>query len=69
METLEIFAINLKKIRKMKGLSQEKLGAEAEIDRTYIQLLEAKKANPSLKIIEKLATTLNVSISKLFQKK
>ena len=40
MEIREIFAGNLKKYRKAKGLSQEDLAHQSELDRTYISALE-----------------------------
>jgi transcriptional regulator with XRE-family HTH domain len=66
MSTIEILAWNLKKRRKLMGLSQEKLALLSDIDRTYVQLLEKKKANPSLKIIEKLALALGISVKDFF---
>jgi transcriptional regulator with XRE-family HTH domain len=66
MSNLEVFAINLRRKRKLIGLSQEQLGLESEIDRTYIQLLESAKANPSLKVMEKLSSVLNISIVDFF---
>jgi transcriptional regulator with XRE-family HTH domain len=68
MNSLEIFAGNLKSIRKKKGFSQEKLGFASNIDRTYVQLIEAKKANPSLKVIEKLADALEISLIDFFKR-
>jgi transcriptional regulator with XRE-family HTH domain len=66
MSTVEIFAWNLKKRRKLMGLSQEKLALLSDIDRTYVQLLEKAKANPSIKLMEKLANTLGISVKDFF---
>lgn len=54
------------KLRKEKGLSQEKFALEADIDRRYMSDLENGKRNPSLEIIEKIANRLEISISELF---
>lgn len=54
------------KLRKEKGLSQEKFALEADVDRRYMSDLENGKRNPSLEIIEKIANRLEVSISELF---
>lgn len=54
------------KLRKEKGLSQEKFALEADVDRRYMSDLENGKRNPSLEIIEKIANRLEISISKLF---
>ena len=40
MDIREILAINLRKLRQARGLSQEELAHRAEIDRTYISALE-----------------------------
>jgi transcriptional regulator with XRE-family HTH domain len=39
MDIREILAINLRKLRQARGLSQEELAHRAEIDRTYISAL------------------------------
>ncbi len=54
------------KLRKEKGLSQEKFALEADVDRRYMSDLENGKRNPSLEIIEKIANKLEIPISKLF---
>ena len=54
------------KLRKEKGLSQEKFALEADVDRRYMSDLENGKRNPSLEIIEKIANRLEISISELF---
>jgi transcriptional regulator with XRE-family HTH domain len=40
MEIREVLALNLRKHRRLLGLSQEELAHRAEIDRTYISSLE-----------------------------
>jgi transcriptional regulator with XRE-family HTH domain len=66
MKCIECFAENLRKYWKMRGLTQDQLAFESGIDRTYLQLLESKKANPSLKIIENLADVLKISVNDFF---
>jgi transcriptional regulator with XRE-family HTH domain len=58
MKLREIFAINLKAARQAKGLTQEELADLAEIDRTYVSLLERSQYSASLDMVEKLATAL-----------
>jgi transcriptional regulator with XRE-family HTH domain len=57
----------LRNARKNKGLSQEKLAELANLDRTYISLLERGKRNPSLVCITYLCKALDISLSELFQ--
>ena len=61
------FGNNLKRLRLEKGLSQEKLALNADIDRTYIPSIEKGERNVSIVIAEKLAIALNVPISELFK--
>lgn len=62
------FGLVLKELRLEKGLSQESLGNQSDIDRTYISDIEKGERNISLKIIERLAETLQISLSELFKK-
>jgi len=62
------FGLVLKELRLEKGLSQESLANQSEIDRTYISDIEKGERNISLKIIEKLSGALQISLSELFIK-
>lgn len=53
-------AKSLRRERVAKGLSQEELALEAEVDRTYVSQIEREVANPSLKTICQIATALQV---------
>lgn len=48
--------------RKKKKFSQEQLALLSDIDRTYLARIEEGKANPSIKILYKIARTLKVKI-------
>ncbi len=60
MDLREVFATNLRRIRNAKGLSQDDLAYDAGISRSYLSQLEKGGFYASLKIIEKLASTLDV---------
>jgi transcriptional regulator with XRE-family HTH domain len=62
------FGLVLKELRLEKGLSQESLANQSDIDRTYISDIEKGERNISLKIIEQLSNTLQISLSELFKK-
>ena len=51
----------LREYREAAGLSQEKLAALAEMDRTYISLLERGRRNPSLTAIMTLSQFIGIS--------
>lgn len=53
--------------REAKGLSQEKLAEEADLDRSEISLLELGKRCPRLDTIARLARVLGVSLPGLVE--
>jgi len=59
------FGIVLRELRKQRGLSQETLAHDAEIERNYISLLELGRNSISIKMIFKLAAALNISVTDL----
>lgn len=59
MDVRDLFAINLRRLRNAKGLSQDDLAYDANMSRSYLSQLEKGRFYVSLKIIEKLATTLD----------
>ena len=65
MRLRRIFAANLRARRNAKGLSQEDLADLAEIDRTYVSLLERCEYSASLDVVERIAVALNIDPSDL----
>lgn len=61
----ERFGVLLKKLRTDKGLTQEQLADECELDRTYISLLERGQRQPTLSTLFKIAEVLKVSASSI----
>ena len=61
MDLRGTFAINLRRIRHEKAMSQDDLAYEAEISRSYLSQLEKGAFYASLKIIGKLADVLKVA--------
>ncbi|MHC5208977.1 helix-turn-helix domain-containing protein [Pseudomonas chlororaphis] len=59
------FGCVLAERRKELGLSQEKLGFEAEMDRSFISLLERGKRSPTLDTLMRLCQVLDISLTKL----
>lgn len=60
------FGQRIRELRKSKGWSQEELGFRSEVHRTYIGAVERGEQNISLDNIGRLARTLKVKISSLF---
>ena len=59
----------IKELRKELGLSQEALGYEADVDRTYVTDVENGRRNVSMEILERLIKALKVSIKQFFDSK
>lgn len=57
---------NVKRLRLARGLTQEKLAYDAEIDLTYLGGIERGRKNPSLLVMVRIATVLDVSVTELF---
>lgn len=55
----------IKEIRKKKGLSQEQLANDSNLSRKYLYTLESDNSNPTIKVLEKVAVTLDVTISEI----
>lgn len=53
--------------RNKKKLSQEQLALLSDIDRTYLARMEEGKANPSVKILNKIAKTLRIRLNNLLE--
>jgi transcriptional regulator with XRE-family HTH domain len=58
METRQILAFNVVRLRQVKHLSQEALAWEAGVSRSYMAKIETAKTSTSLDIIDKLALVL-----------
>lgn len=52
--------------RKIRNLSQEKLGEKADLHRTYIGMIERGEKNICLKNIRKISDALGVPVSEMF---
>ncbi|MBZ9850300.1 helix-turn-helix domain-containing protein [Mesorhizobium sp. CA14] len=58
-------AWNLRRVRAAKGISQESLALEAEVDRGTISEIESLKFNPSIDLLDRLAAALAVDVAEL----
>ena len=61
----QAFAANLRRFRHAKGISQEDLAYEADVNRTDLSKLEKGVSYPGLEIIAKLADALEVEPAEL----
>ena len=57
--------MRIRYLRKKKGMSQD-LALESGVNKNYLSDVERGSRNPTIVVIEKIATALEVSLSTLF---
>lgn len=67
MEIAKAFGIVLRELRKEAGLTQEGLGLDADLRRTFVSFLELGQQQPTLATIFKLSKALNVDASEMIR--
>lgn len=65
MQPAVAFGRVLRRLRQKQGMTQEDLGLEAELRRTFISVLELGQQQPTLTTILKLAKVLNIKPGKI----
>ena len=68
MDIRKQVGLNVKRLRREKGWSQEGLADECGLHRTYISGVERGIRNPTVLVIEKIARTLGVEPTVLVAK-
>jgi transcriptional regulator with XRE-family HTH domain len=68
MEIREVLALNLRKCRQAKGLSQEELADRAKIDRTYVSAIERSVYAATIDVVDRLARGLGVEAADLLRR-
>lgn len=63
----EAISLNIKKYRKAKGISQEKLALISGIDRSYMSEIERCLANPSIDALLRISNALEINPEDLFK--
>lgn len=66
MDIVKVFGTNVRRYRKAKGLSQEKLWELSELHRTYISDIERSQRSIALENIQRIADALEVETYKFF---
>jgi transcriptional regulator with XRE-family HTH domain len=65
----KVLAANIKLCRKARGLSQAKLAEIVNISDNYIALMETGRRFPSIAMLERIASALEIDILELFSMK
>jgi transcriptional regulator with XRE-family HTH domain len=64
-DILKRFGRRVRELRKARGYSQEGFAAECGMDRTYMGGIERGERNVALRNVERIASALGMTISKL----
>lgn len=67
MDLREVFAVNLRRLRNAKGVSQDDLAHEANVSRSYLSQLEKGTFYASLNVVGRLSTALGVEPAELLK--
>lgn len=67
MKELKLLGMRIKELRMIRKLSQEQLAAKAVISAKYMSRIEVGLHFPSLDILIKLASVLNVELKDFFE--
>jgi transcriptional regulator with XRE-family HTH domain len=65
MDVRHRLAANVKRLRKARGWSQEALADEAALDRTYVSGIERVVRNPTITVVQRIATALGCGLGDL----
>jgi transcriptional regulator with XRE-family HTH domain len=68
MDVRKRVGINVQRLRRDKGLSQEELSHHANVHQTYLSGVEGGKRNPSIGVLGRIATALGVDIEEFFRR-
>lgn len=58
---------NIRRLRRIRSLTQEQLALEAGISSDYLSRMELGKENPTIDVLARLAVALGAAITELFQ--
>jgi transcriptional regulator with XRE-family HTH domain len=66
MNTRQVIGWNLRRLRVAKGLSQERLALQSNIDRAYVGRVERGQENVTVNKLDAMAEVLGVKVAELF---
>ena len=67
MDINKQLGMRIKYLRTIKKWSQEDLALEAGINKNYLSDLERGSRNPTVKVLDKIARTLGITLEELFK--
>ena len=69
MDVRERVGLNVQRLRREKGLSQEELADRAAIHQTYLSGVERGRRNPTISVLQRIAEALDADITDLVERR
>lgn len=69
MDVRRRVGLNVKRFRKERGFSQEELAFECGLHRTYVSGVERGVRNPTVVVLDKIASALGVAAWRLLEER
>jgi transcriptional regulator with XRE-family HTH domain len=69
MDVRERVGLNLQRLRRDKGFSQEELADRAQIHQTYLSGVERGRRNPTITVLQRIAGALDADIADLVERR
>lgn len=63
----EVIGGRIRSLRKVRGLTQERLADRADIDRSHMGFIEQGRRQPTISTLHKIAGVLDISLEELFR--
>jgi transcriptional regulator with XRE-family HTH domain len=67
MDVVQLLGANVRRYRKLKGMTQEQLALEAGMERSYVSDLERGTRNPTVRALGRLADALGIEPKDLLE--
>lgn len=67
MDVVQLLGANVRRCRKLRGMTQEQLALEVGMERSYVSDLERGTRNPSVRALGRLAEALKVEPKELLE--
>jgi len=66
---IKLLALNVRRLRLAKGWTQDDLAAALKVEQGVISLIENKRSNPTLLMLDAIAEALGAQMAELFEAK
>lgn len=65
---VQLLGVNVRRCRKLRGMTQEQLALEVGMERSYVSDLERGTRNPSVRALGRLADALGIEAQELLRR-